>query len=411
MSSMLVLFGLISGIWAWDSGAQSLTPMLTVEEGYFEMGRPYSGTAIGEQPVHTVWLDRYQIGMYPETAAQFTAFLNSNLSILEDNKGNPYTGGIVHAYGQPIACDQKDSDNVQIFWDENKFAIRSWGGYGGQLFPMDEHPVIRVSWYGAVCYCNWLSQREGLEPYYDVSTWKRYHPVRNGYRLPTEAEWERAAAWDGEKHWHYGMMSDTLDITLANYEAYPSPNPLGLEIKPYTTPVGWYNGINPVTLSTPEILTRDARSPVGAYDMSGGVWEWCHDWYSSTYYNSSPGRNPSGPAKGYYKAARGGHWQRIGYDARCAARNTDITEPWQRYYFLGFRIAKSDVELTHPSDRNHDGQIDHEEAMGSIDGWQSGDLSMAEAIRMLYISERGGAYFYNPELEPPLHWELAESEE
>lgn len=401
---MVILCGLLNGTGTLESRAHS--PMITVQEGSFEMGRPYGGNDPSEErPVHTVWLDRYQIGKYPETAAQFTAFLNDNLSILEDNKGNPYAGGIVHAYGQPIACDKKDSENIQIYWKDNHFAIRSWQGYGGQLFSMADHPVIRVSWYGAVCYCNWLSQREGLEPYYDVATWEAYKPVRNGYRLPTEAEWERAAAWDGEKHWRYGMMSDTIDITLANYDDHPSPNPLGLEIKPFITPVGWYNGINPVALNTPEILTQDARSPVGAYDMSGTVWEWCHDWYSSKYYKTSPERNPSGPAKGQFKAARGGYWLRIEHDARCAARNTDITEPYQRYYFLGFRIARSDVALTHPADQDHDGHIDNEEAMAAIDQWQQGDLPMAEAIRMLYISERGGAYFYNPELKPPLCWE------
>ena len=60
---------------------------------------------------------------------------------------------------------------------------------------MASHPVVRVSWFGAVAYCNWRSEMEGLQPCYDLETWTRYEPVRSGYRLPTEAEWERAASW------------------------------------------------------------------------------------------------------------------------------------------------------------------------------------------------------------------------
>jgi len=146
-----------------------------------------------------------------------------------------------------------------------------------------------------VAFCNWLSEKEGLTPCYNLSTWALTVPYPNGYRLPTEAEWERAAAWDGSKHWIYGSLSDTLtDNARCNY--WGRANPLGLTSYPYTSPVGWFNGTN--VSPNGSVQTVNSPSSVGAYDMSGNVWEWCHDWYGSSYYSGGAMTNPVGPGSG-----------------------------------------------------------------------------------------------------------------
>lgn len=323
--------------------------MLSVAAGAFMMGRPYpwdpawGQERTNEQPVHEVYLDAYEIGKYPVTNQEYAAVLNWAYSkgLLQNEDGSPYTNGLVFAYGMPLADTEQSTSWSQITFRDGEFTVRTNKGYNGQEFSMADHPVVVVDWYGVLCYCNWLSEIEGLEPCYSTDDWERYEPVRNGYRPPTEAEWERAAAWDGTKHWTYGFMSDTLDISRANYGYAEGKwaNPLDLMNVPRTSPVGWYNGKNPVHLSTPEKLTVDSPSPVGAYDMAGNVWEWCHDWWCRTY-NEEPIKNPTGPETGTYRCLRGCAWFYPGYLCRAAYRST-LKPLDRRSYNYGFRLART----------------------------------------------------------------------
>jgi len=161
---------------------------------------------------------------------------------------------------------------------------------------MADHPVDDVSWYGAAAYCNWLSEIQGLESCYDTTTWA-HDFSKNGYHLPTEAQWERAAGWDpngtGEpdgpgRHYRYGNGSDSISCATVNY-APDNPtvycNPMGFSVPPYTSPVGYYNGTNG-TINSP--------SPAGCYDMSGNMKEWVHDRWLRLF-TSEPLTDPEGP--------------------------------------------------------------------------------------------------------------------
>jgi len=200
--------------------------------------------------------------------------------------------------------------------------------------------VQNVTWYGAASFANWLSELEGLTPVYDSSTegWPANF-ANNGYHLPTEAQWERAAAWDGTKHWIYSFTSDTLTgKNRANYRDWRGNyvNPLGLTAWPYTSPAGWFDGVNVSPSDT--VSTTNSVSPVGAYDMSGNAYEWCHDWYLDRYYRSSPGTDPPGAASGGRRVSRGGGW--VGDPGFWrSARRYHFTPDFASFN-CGFRLAR-----------------------------------------------------------------------
>lgn len=145
-----------------------------------------------------------------------------------------------------------------------------------------------VSWYGAAAYCNWRSQQEGYQQGYDLSTWE-YDFSKNGYRLPTEAEWEYAARGGEHNPYYRYPWSNSIDGSKANYSSSGDPYETGSY--PWTTPGDYY-----------------PANGYGLYDMAGNVWDWCNDWYSDTYYSSSPYNNPTGPVSGFERVLRGGCW-------------------------------------------------------------------------------------------------------
>ena len=201
----------------------------------------------------------------------------------------------------------------------------------------ERRPVEKVSWYDAIVYCNLLSMKEGLTPCYtiksftdpadwgtsptstgaeDYDDWKSVTCDfnANGYRLPTEAEWEYAArggkAGITDGSWEYEYSgSNTADDVAWFYENSDS--------------------------KTHEVGKKQANA-LGLYDMSGNVWEWCWDWYGG--YPSGT-EDPAGPVAGSYRVGRGGSWSSSA--SVCTVSHRDYNSPYYRYSSNGFRLVRS----------------------------------------------------------------------
>ncbi len=200
---------------------------------------------------------------------------------------------------------------------------RELTGRSPGAFTGDNLPVENVSWFEAVEYCNARSSREGLNPAYTVSgsgkartvTWNR---EADGYRLPTEAEWEYACRAGTTTPFSTG---DNVTVDQANYYGtYPYNNHPSGEYRSRTVPAGSF-----------------APNPWGLHDMHGNVWEWCWDWYGA--YPDGAVSDPAGPASGTYRVNRGGGWNDFGRHLRSAYRAA--TPPANSTFNLGFRLARN----------------------------------------------------------------------
>jgi formylglycine-generating enzyme required for sulfatase activity/DnaJ-domain-containing protein 1 len=196
-----------------------------------------------------VHLDEYRIGKYPVTNSQFGAFLRDT--------HYPYPKKI----------------------PEGK----------------DDFPVVNVSWMDATAFCTWAAQASG-------------HPIR----LPSEAEWEKAARGTDGRIFPWGDQGP--DSHLCNFNMS-------------------YHGITSIYRFSPQ-----GESPYGCADMAGNVWEWTADWYSSSYLNQNPRSNPKGAFSGQYRVLRGGSWHDDGWYLRSSYRSWE--PPVARNDSLGFRCAR-----------------------------------------------------------------------
>jgi formylglycine-generating enzyme required for sulfatase activity len=157
----------------------------------------------------------------------------------------------------------------------------------------------------------------------------------NGYRLPTEAEWEKAAR-GGVSGMRYPWGTDTISHAQANYEA------IGTDFGNLSGDAGYHPiwGVGPAPYTAP--VGSFAANAYGLCDMAGNLREWCWDWYDAAYYAVSPGADPRGPASGSERVIRGGGWYGYG-SGYCRAAARDHVIPTGSYRDLGFRLARSSV--------------------------------------------------------------------
>ncbi len=225
--------------------------MAPIPQGWFEMGHA-SGLDC-ERPVHRVWVDAFELACCQVTNADYQRFL--------------------------LACQSAPPP----FWNNPDFRH-------------PQQPVVAVSWFDAEQYCCWLSEVSGRH-----------------YRLPTEAEWERAARG--------GMEAELFPWGDAPPQSLPD----------YAQ--RWLTG--------PEPVARYAPNAFGLFNMCDNVHEWCRDWFDAGYYQVSPERNPQGPDQGVRKASRGGSWRHHIKVSRCHTRSS--IPPAFQYADYGFRVARDFV--------------------------------------------------------------------
>jgi formylglycine-generating enzyme required for sulfatase activity len=246
--------------------------MVLVEAGSFQMGA-MDGFS-DEQPVRTVRIARpFYIGKYEVTFEEYDRFCEDTGRTKPDD--------------------------------------RDWG--------RGKQPIIHVDWYDVVAYCNWLSEQEGRTPCYrgkGKST--KCDFSADGYRLPTEAEWEYAAR-GGQKSQGY------------TYAGSNNPDE-----------VAWY-GEN--SAGQPQPVGQKQPNELGLYDMSGNLFEWCWDWYGQDYYASSPASDPQGPPAPrtanpgeLTRVRRGGSWNEKAESIRVSSRSFDSVSYAGGN---GFRLART----------------------------------------------------------------------
>ncbi len=183
------------------------------------------------------------------------------------------------------------------------------------------NPVEQVSWSKAARYCNARSRLEGLQPCYDLNTWECDFDA-DGYRLPTEAEWEYACRAGTKTKYFFGNEPSKLQ----NY--------------------AWFDKNSG---KKPQLVGQKQPNPWGLYDMYGNVWEWCNDFYKVDYYQESPEENPKGPKTGDNKVVRGGAWKfsaencRSGYRYNEDPAYSDVCFGYDIYGFRCVRNAPGDT--------------------------------------------------------------------
>jgi formylglycine-generating enzyme required for sulfatase activity/predicted MPP superfamily phosphohydrolase/energy-coupling factor transporter ATP-binding protein EcfA2 len=246
--------------------------MVLVKEGKFMRGSSENDTdAFSEEKLQReIYLDNFMIGKYPVTNEEFKEFIDDG----GYDKKELWTR-------EGWRWREENEIYEPAYWHDRKWNALNF-------------PVVGISWYEAKAYASWMNKRAGHQ-----------------YRLPTEAEWEKAArGTDGSKY----PWGDEFDKNLCNSNEY------GLN---RTSPVG--------------IFPKD-KSPYGCFDMAGNVWEWCSDRYGVDYYANSTDKNPKGPSFGASRVIRGGSW--FGSAGRCRSANRDHDAPRRRGNVLGFRLLQ-----------------------------------------------------------------------
>ncbi|GHU50653.1 hypothetical protein FACS1894200_10240 [Spirochaetia bacterium] len=269
-----------------------------IPAGTFIIGSPSSEAERRDNEVqHRVTISKaFFMGKYAVTVGEFRRFVNASGYKTEAET----SGG-----GYVWTC---------IIWEEKTDA-----NWKNPYFTQAENqPVVLVSWNDAVQYCNWMSRQEGLTPAYTISgTNVSWNPNANGYRLPTEAEWEYACRAGTSTPFSTG---NNITTDQANYDG---GCPYNGNAKGTSRQKTWAVG-------------SGTANAWGLYNMHGNVWEWCWDWYGA--YDTANQIDPSGATSGSHRVLRGGSW--YSYAARLRSAYRDECAPTFRGDSLSFRVVR-----------------------------------------------------------------------
>jgi len=264
--ALTVLLSIFFGVSCGDGGSAG-TPgeMVEVPAGTFQMG---CNSAVDteckphESPYHAVTLSAYKIGKYEVTVGEYQKCVDDG------------------------ACNNNGAEEHYISHVDSEDRCN----FG--MSDRTDHPINCVTWFGAKAFCEWA-----------------------GGRLPTEAEWEKAARGTDGRKYPWGNEERSCDYAMISA--------CGVE-------------------ATIAVGSKEAGvSPYGAYDMVGNVWEWVEDWYSESYYGTSPAKDPTGPEAGTYRVLRGGSWAADDpSDARVSSRFYYDFDGYYNKPSYGFRCAK-----------------------------------------------------------------------
>lgn len=280
-----------------------LDGMVLVPAGTFVMGSDAGEGYEDERPERRPSISAFWIGAYEVSNARYAEALGRALQQgeIEVVPGPLY--GAVHGTGGGVLYLDMDAATLPNVIPPNECRITFEDGVFGVEPGYEDHPVVGVSWFGAAAFCNWLSAADGLAPCYDIETWTCDFDA-SGYRLPTEAEWEKAARGTADERVY--AWGNSYDCAHAN---------------------GWT-----CVRATVAVQDRDywiGASPFGCVHMIGNVSEWCQDWYDRSYYQNQSGSNPRGPASGNQRVVRGGSFATFVQDfMRCASRDSCPPSGW-----------------------------------------------------------------------------------
>jgi len=279
-------------------GLPSSGAMVLVEGGTFSMGDTFNEGFDEQKPVHTVTLSSFHMAQYEVTNREMADALNWANG---QKKLTVSSTTVKNAEGDDWELLDLDAGGCQISWNGAQFVVDAG---------KNNYPCVEVSWYGAAAYCNYRSLKEGLTACYNFNDWSCNWGA-NGYRLPTEAEWEYAARGGKNGSDTYYAGSDDIDD------------------------VGWY-GSN--SGNTSHVVGTMPANELGLYDMTGNVYEWCWDYWGA--YTASAQINPRGPATGSDHVRRSGSY--ITLSIRCGVSYRDSYTTRDGQFYAGFRIVRND---------------------------------------------------------------------
>jgi formylglycine-generating enzyme required for sulfatase activity len=295
--------------------------MLFIPAGYFTMG-DILGDLIGlGTPVHTVYVSAVYLDRFEVTNEQMRQVMQW---AFDNNKILISTNSVINTEGSPQELLVLNKYDAVLSFVNGHFLVQN-----GRT----NNAAIWVTWYGAVAYCNYLSEMENLPVCYNLTNWACDFTA-NGYRLPTEAEWEKAARGGYEGHRFPWSDVDTITHSQANYNSSTNHS---YDISPT-------RGYNPLAgTNAPQTMDvgRFAPNGYGLYDMAGNVWEWVWDW--NARYTSDTQFDPMGPSTGLDRIFRGGSWRTTSERVTCAMRYSS-SPPTGSFDDIGFRTARRVVQ-------------------------------------------------------------------